>query len=104
MLKRQLVFFAFAIAALTHAVGALAFDFHGFQIDESARQLAPDARASLQAQLDIVDAVGLPAEVVAALKATPIVVDPALRGNPGIFAVRGGSGAVVVQPVVFASH
>jgi hypothetical protein len=86
------------------SAAALAGDYHGFQIDESAQQLLPAARASLQAQLDIVDAVGLPAQVVAELKATPIVVDPELRGNPGIFAVRGGRGAVVVRPIVFAPN
>ncbi len=78
--------------------------YHGFSIDQSARQLAPDVMASLNAQLDIVEAVGLPPAVLAALKATPIIVDPDLRGNPGIFAVRGGAGAVYVQPIVFAAH
>lgn len=91
-------------AALVLSAGAMAAEYHGFQIDDSAQQLAPEARASLQAQLDIVDAVGLPPQVVAALKQTPIVVDPGLRGNPGIFAVRGGTGAVYVRPVVFAPN
>jgi hypothetical protein len=84
--------------------GATAADYHGFQIDDSAQQLAPDALASLTAQLDVVEAVGLPASVLATLKQTPIVVDPGLRGNPGIFSVRGGSGAVYVRPIVFDAN
>lgn len=81
-----------------------AAEYHGFQIDDSARQLAPDAASALHAQLDIVDAVGLPPNVVAALKQTPIVVDPGLRGNPGVFAVRGGRGAVYVRPIAFEAN
>ena len=104
LFRRRLIPFFFSCAALAHACGALADEYHGFQIDESARQLLPAERASLQAQLDIVDAVGLPAQVVAELKTTPIVVDPELRGNPGIFAVRGGRGAVYVRPIVFAPN
>jgi len=104
LFSRRLIPFFFSFAALAHASTALADEYHGFQIDESAGRLTADARASLQAQLDIVDAVGLPAQVVAELKTTPIVVDPDLRGNPGIFAVRGGRGAVYVQPVVFAPN
>lgn len=106
MRKRQLFSFSFAIAlaALAGSSCALAADYHGFRIDESARQLSPDQLASLQGQLDIVDAAGLPPAVLAAIKTTPIVVDPDLRGNPGFFAVRGGNAAVYVRPLVFAPN
>ena len=98
---RRLIRLLATLAALAHLASAQAADYRGFQVDESAATLAPAARASLQAQLDVVDAVGLPETVLAVFKATPIVVDPNLRGNPGIFAVRGGRGAVFVQPIVF---
>lgn len=106
MRKRQLFSFSFAIAlaALAGSSCALAADYHGFRIDESARQLSPDQFASLQGQLDIVDAAGLPPAVLAAIKTTPIVVAPGLRGNPGFFAVRGGNAAVYVRPLVFAPN
>lgn len=81
-----------------------ATSYHGFSIDQSARPLAPDAMASLDAQLDIVEAVGLPPAVLATLKSTPIIVDPDLRGNPGIFAIRGGAGAVYIQPISFPAN
>ena len=95
-----------AIAALALSASALASDYHGFHIDESAQRLAPDAQAAIASQLDIVESSGLPPAVLAALKQTPIVVDPDLRGNPGIFAVRGGLGAVYVRPAagVFAPN
>lgn len=91
---------ALCMAASAHA----ATSYHGFSIDESAGVLAVDVTASLDAQLDIVDAVGLPPAVLAAMKATPIVVDPALRGNPGVFAVRNGVGAVYIQPISFPAN
>jgi hypothetical protein len=93
-----------AVLAAVSVSASAATDYHGFSIDDAARPLAPDVMASLTAQLDIVDAVGLPPAVLAALKATPIIVDPDLRGNPGIFAVRGGTGAVYVQPIVFPAN
>lgn len=83
---------------------ATAGEYHGFQIDDSAGPLAPGAQASLMAQLDIVEAAGLPAAVLEVMKQTRIVVDTALRGNPGIFAVRSPGGAVYVQPIVFDTH
>jgi hypothetical protein len=91
------------VAALGASVGAAAADYHGFQIDESAQGggLPPRVLASLHEQLDIVEAVGLPAPVLGALKQTKIVVDPDLRGNPGVFSVQGGEGAVRVRPIVF---
>lgn len=92
----------FVTLALILSCGAASADeYHGFHIDDAAAALAPEARTSLTAQLDIVEAAGLPATVLAVMKQTPIVVDPALRGNPGIFAVRSPGGAVYVQPVVF---
>lgn len=86
------------------AGSSIAGEYHGFLIDERAQPLAPEALASLTAQLDIVEAVGLPPAVLDALKGTPIVVDPDLRGNPGIFAVRHDAGAVYVRPIVFESN
>lgn len=76
----------------------------GFRIDQSKGTLSAEALASLNAQLDVVEAAGLPPQVLAAMKQTPIVVDPGLRGNVGSFAVRNGIGAVHVQPIAFAAN
>jgi hypothetical protein len=92
-----------ALAACVFAGSARAADeVGGFQIDQSAQHLSDAEMASLHAQLGIVDAVGLPPPVLTALKTTPIVVAPELRGNPGIFAVRNGVGAVYVRPMMLA--
>lgn len=87
------------LAFLMLCAAGTAAEYHGFQIDDRARQLAPDALASLTAQLDIVEAVGLPPAVLQVMKETPLVVDPELRGQPGIFAVRRDLGAVYVRPI-----
>jgi hypothetical protein len=102
--RRLCATFASLVLACSNAAGG---EYHGFQIDDSAQQLAPDALASLTAQLDVVESSGLPPNVLATLKQTPIVVDPGLRGNPGMFAVNrgnGGSGAVYVRPIVFDAN
>jgi hypothetical protein len=93
-----------ALSLALACANADAGEYHGFQIDDSAQPLAPEALASLTAQLDVVESSGLPPGVLASLKQTPIVVDPGLRGNPGIFAVREGSGAVYVRPIVFDAN
>jgi hypothetical protein len=94
------------VFALCVSFGTTAAEYRGFQIDESAQPggLPPRVMASLQEQLDIVEAVGLPAPVLGALKQTKILVDPDLRGNPGVFSVQGGEGAVRVRPVVFPAN
>lgn len=97
IMRRLFATLAFILSCGT----AMAGEYHGFHIDDSAATLAPQVQASLAAQLDIVEAAGLPPAVLEVMKQTPIVVDPALRGNPGIFAVRGPGGAVYVQPIVF---
>jgi hypothetical protein len=93
------------LVSLAFSCNALAATaYHGFQIDDAAQRLAPDVMASLGGQLDIVETVGLPPKVLEALKQTPIVVDPDLRGNPGVFAIRGGVGVVYVRPIIFPSN
>lgn len=101
---RRLLACLASLTLILHCGGAVAGDYHGFQIDEHARQLAPDELNSLTAQLDVVEAVGLPPAVLDVLKQTPIVVDPELRGQPGIFAVRRDQGAVYVRPIVFEAN
>jgi hypothetical protein len=96
--------FACLVFLILHCGSSMAGEYHGFQIDDRARQLAPEALASLTAQLDVVEAVGLPPGVLDALRQTPIVVDPDLRGQPGIFAVRRDAGAVYVRPIVFDAN
>jgi hypothetical protein len=93
-------FFLPALLVLA-ASPTFAADYHGFRIDESRAQLSPDEQASLFRQLDIIEAAALPPAVLDAMKQTPVIVDPELRGNPGIFAVRNGVPSVYVRPLDF---
>jgi hypothetical protein len=94
--------FYFVIATLAlSASHALAADYHGFKIEDSRATLSHEAQQSLFKQIDIIESASLPPAVLDAMKQTSIVVDPDLRGNPGIFAVRDGVGTVYVQPIGF---
>ena len=83
---------------------------HGFTLDDhllDTGQKAAFAGApfvSVAEQLDIVEASGLPPEILAFFKKTRIIVDPSVRGNPGIFDVRNGEPAVRIQPIVFPAN
>jgi hypothetical protein len=85
-------------------------DYHGFRIDDrlldSAQKagFAAQPAASVIEQLDIVEAAGMPPEILDFFKKTKIVVDPQVRGNPGVFSVRDGVGAVRIQPIVFPAN
>ncbi|HEV7816714.1 MAG TPA: hypothetical protein VGP06_16640 [Janthinobacterium sp.] len=85
-------------------------EYHGFHIDDhlldSAQKadFSPAAVDSVIEQLHIVESVGLPPELLDFFKGTRILVDPALRGNPGYFSVRDGEGAVRIQPIVFPAN
>ena len=85
-------------------------DFLGFHVDQRLLDTEQKARyagapaASLQGQLGIVESAGLLPEQLAFFKQVNILVDPALRGNPGVFSVRDGEGVVAVQPVAFPDN
>ncbi len=85
-------------------------DFHGFHVDQrllddqQKANYAGAPSASLLSQLNIVESVGLLPEQLAFFKKVPILVDPALRGNPGFFSVRNGEGVVGVQPAAFPDN
>jgi hypothetical protein len=85
-------------------------EYHGFSIDDrlldSAQKesFAAQPAASVIEQLNIVEAAGLPPEILSFFKKTKIVVDPQIRGNPGLFSVRDGAGAVRIQPIVFPAN
>ena len=102
--------FAALLVSCLASLNAVATDYNGFQIDEhllDAGQHAAfsgAASASVIDQLKIVESVGLPPAVLEGLKKTKINVDPDLRGQPGIFAVRNGEGAVWIRPIVFPSN
>ena len=83
------------------ASNSVAAEYNGFKIDESRAHLSRAAQASLFKQIDIIESAALPPAVLDAMKQTPIVVDPDLRGNPGIFAVQRGVASVYVQPIEF---
>jgi hypothetical protein len=97
-LCRYFVMSALMVLAASHALAA---EYNGFKIDEAKAGLSSEARESLLKQLDIIESAALPPAVLDAMKQTPIVVDPDLRGNPGIFAVRDGVPSVHVQPIEF---
>jgi hypothetical protein len=98
---RNLVVF---IASLAIAGAAVAADSHGFRVSDPHGALTPEAQASLDEQLQIVESVGLPPAVLDSMRQTPIVIDPDLRGQPGIFTARGGEGVVLVRPVAFPAN
>jgi hypothetical protein len=85
-------------------------DYHGFHVDQhlldsdQKASYAGAASASLLSQLNIVESVGLLPEQLAFFKTVNVIVDPALRGNPGVFAVRDGEGIVAVQPAAFPDN
>jgi hypothetical protein len=87
------------------ALGAAGAEYHGFSIDDRAggAGLSPAAAASVVEQLRMVELAGLPMPVLASFKATPIVVDAELRGNPGVFSVLNGEPVVRIRPIVFPS-
>jgi hypothetical protein len=92
------------LVSLSISAGALAADSHGFRIDDPGNALSAGALASVDAQLAMVEAAGLPAPVLDMLRQTRIVVDPALRGNPGVFMPEGGEGVVRIQPIEFPAN
>jgi hypothetical protein len=98
---RQIIAF---LASLAVSAGALAADLHGFHIEDPANALSGAALASVDEQLALVDAAGLPAPVLELLRHTPIVVDPELRGNPGVFRPQGGEGVVRIRPIEFPAN
>jgi hypothetical protein len=82
-------------------------EYHGFTIDDhlldsgQKARFAAQSAASVIEQLNIVEAANLPPDVVNFFKQTKILVDPAVRGNPGLFSVRDGDGAVRIQQIAF---
>lgn len=85
-------------------------EYHGFTIDDSLLDsgqkaaFSAEAAASVISQLAIVESVGVPAEMLDFFRKTKILIDPALRGNPGIFSVKNGEGRVTIQPVAFPAN
>jgi hypothetical protein len=84
--------------------------YHGFSIDDRLLDSAQKERFAAQPavsvieQLNIVEAAGLPPDILNFFKQTKILVDPQLRGNPGSYSVRDGAGAVRIQPIVFPAN
>jgi hypothetical protein len=79
---------------------------HGFRIDAhriSAQQLEA-VLPSVGNQLAIVESVGLPSRVLAFMRSVPLVIDPTLSGNPGLYTRDGTRGVVLIQPIVFPDN
>lgn len=87
-----------SLAADTAAAAAV-IELHGFHVD--THQTSPSQLGavlpSLGDQLAIVESVGLPPRVLAFMRSVPLVIDPALSGNPGFYK----KGVVLIQPIVF---
>ncbi len=67
------------MAGISRGAGDGTFRYGGFQVDDAAVRALPNAakfRPVLQAQIEMVLAVGLPAEVLETFRAIPIVVVP----------------------------
>lgn len=85
------------------------FEYHGFSIDD--RLLDGDEKANFAArgapklieQLVIVESAGLPPDMLEFFKKTKILIEPGLRGQPGIFTMKDGEGLVTVRPAAFSS-
>lgn len=81
-------------------------EYHGFHIDD--RQLDAGKREAftiaITHQLDIVERANVPAAMLAFFKQTRIEVDPAIRGNPGVFRADQRPGAVFVRPEPFSAE
>ena len=82
-------------------------EYRGFHIDdhllneEQKASFTAQDLSSVQRQVDIVEAVGLPPELLDVLKKVKIIVDPQLKNNPGVFSARAGQGIVSIQPIIF---
>lgn len=87
-----------------------AFEYHGFTIDDglldSEQKATFSARGapSLIEQLAIVEAVGLPADMLDFFKKTRIVIDPAFRGQAGKFSVQNREGLVTIPLAAHAAN
>lgn len=67
------------MSGLVRAAGADSFSYGGFRVDDTAVRALPNAaqyRPALQGQIDMVLAVGLSGEVLAAFRATSIALVP----------------------------
>lgn len=94
---------AVCIALLAVSASACAADSHGFHVEDPQGALTADTQAALDGQLQIVESVGLPQAVLDKMRQTPIIIDPNLRGQPGVFMPRNG-GVVVVRPFAFPAN
>lgn len=97
------------LATLLLTVSPLALadiDYHGFHIDDHLLGVADrDAfTRSIIGQLDIVERANLPPAMLAFFRQTRIEVDPSIKGNPGVFRVDQGAGAVFVRPEPFPDN
>lgn len=103
----------FALAGLALALAdfvSAAQTYRGFTIDDSAVRKAPNLEALLGAtkeQIDLVHAVGLPADVLAFVQEVKFELVPAgtfKRPTPGRYTGRGAQSVQVSAAIVSASH
>lgn len=80
--------------------------YHGFRVDDHL--IEAQQRATFQPylikQLEIVESVGLPSDMLAFFRGTPIVIDPALRDMRGRYDKFDGQWAVRVRPVAMSEQ
>jgi hypothetical protein len=98
MIKRYPAALFAALALWSTALVAGAAE--GFRLDLPRQPLPVDVMAAITTQFDVVESV-VPAQVLEAMKQTPVVIDPELQGKRGVFVVRRGVGVVLLRPMVF---
>lgn len=76
---------------------------HGFHIDGHLINAEQYARVHdpLDRQLEIVESVGLPDNVLNFFHTVPIIIDPSLQGEPGVYGELNGVKAVRIRPIPF---
>jgi len=99
-MKNALLLAALACTALPSSP-LMAAEPTPFQVDQSLHHLSDEAMSALVVQLKVMESVGLPPQVLEAMKETRIVIDPGLVDKAGVFAVRRGVGVVRVRPAAF---
>ena len=105
--SRTLVFIITAIlgswlhvASCNPAIPAVWYS-HGFRIDGHLINSDQYARVhdSVDEQLQIVESVGVPVDVINFFRTVPIVIDPSVEGQPAIYGRKGNERAVWIKPI-----
>lgn len=108
VLYRLVILIAVAVGAQSNSVAddSQGTDFHGFHIDTHLMNESQKSSVlpTVVEQLMIVESVGLPDNVVNFFRKIPLLVDPTLQFQPGMYLSKGSLGVVKVQPILFPQN